>query len=61
MTLFIPVQEIIFVDTCFVWDQFKDDETGEALIQRDDDKPETVRARLQAYDELTRPVLDFYR
>ncbi|XP_072173256.1 GTP:AMP phosphotransferase AK3, mitochondrial-like [Diadema setosum] len=40
---------------------FKDDETGEPLIQRDDDKPATVKARLQAYEKLTRPVLDFYR
>ena len=38
-----------------------DDVTGEALIQRDDDKPATVRARLETYQELTQPVLDFYR
>lgn len=38
-----------------------DDETGEPLIQRDDDKPETVRARLETYQKLTQPVLDFYR
>jgi adenylate kinase family enzyme len=30
----------------------KDDMTGEPLVQRDDDKPETVRARLQAYDKV---------
>jgi nucleoside-triphosphate--adenylate kinase len=39
----------------------KDDETGEPLIQRDDDKPESVRKRLQGYDEQTKPLLDFYR
>lgn len=30
----------------------KDDITGEALVQRDDDKPESVRRRLSAYDEV---------
>ncbi|XP_038660346.1 GTP:AMP phosphotransferase AK3, mitochondrial isoform X2 [Scyliorhinus canicula] len=38
-----------------------DDVTGELLIQRSDDKPETVTSRLQAYEELTRPVLEYYR
>ncbi|KAK3089359.1 hypothetical protein FSP39_003015 [Pinctada imbricata] len=39
----------------------KDDITGEELIQRDDDKPETVSKRLENYQNLTQPVLDFYR
>lgn len=39
----------------------KDDQTGEDLIQREDDKPETVQARLQAYQKQTQPVLEFYR
>ncbi|KAM7292656.1 GTP:AMP phosphotransferase AK3, mitochondrial [Ixodes scapularis] len=39
---------------------FKDDETGEPLEQRADDKPETVKARLEAYRTLTEPVLAFY-
>lgn len=39
----------------------KDDETGEPLIQRDDDKEETVRKRLQVYHEQTRPLVDFYQ
>ncbi|XP_072018731.1 GTP:AMP phosphotransferase AK3, mitochondrial-like isoform X2 [Amphiura filiformis] len=39
----------------------KDDDTGEALVQRDDDKPETVRARLQLYTKLTEPVFGFYK
>jgi len=38
----------------------KDDETGEALIQRDDDKEETVRKRLQVYQDQTRPLVDYY-
>ena len=38
----------------------KDDETGEPLIQRDDDKEETVRARLAVYHEQTEPLVDFY-
>jgi adenylate kinase len=39
---------------------FTDDQTGEPLIQRPDDKPETVGARLRTYHEQTTPVLDFY-
>ena len=38
----------------------KDDVTGDALIQRDDDKEETVRKRLQVYDDQTRPLVDYY-
>ncbi|CCG18940.1 adenylate kinase [Taylorella asinigenitalis 14/45] len=38
----------------------KDDETGEDLIQRDDDKEETVRKRLQVYEDQTRPLVDYY-
>ena len=38
-----------------------DDVTGEALIQREDDKEETVRKRLQVYHEQTKPLVDFYR
>ena len=38
----------------------KDDVTGEALIQRDDDKEETVRKRLQIYSDQTRPLVDYY-
>ena len=37
-----------------------DDVTGEALVQRVDDKEETVRKRLQVYDELTKPLIDYY-
>jgi len=38
----------------------KDDETGEELIQRDDDKEDTVRARLKVYHDQTEPLIDFY-
>ncbi|HEY9380904.1 MAG TPA: adenylate kinase [Burkholderiales bacterium] len=38
----------------------KDDVTGEALIQRDDDKEETVRKRLEVYRQQTRPLVDYY-
>ena len=38
----------------------KDDVTGEALIQRDDDKEETVRKRLDVYQRQTRPLVDYY-
>ena len=37
-----------------------DDVTGEALIQRDDDKEETVRKRLSVYHEQTKPLVNFY-
>jgi adenylate kinase len=37
-----------------------DDETGEELIQRDDDKEETVRKRLDVYSAQTRPLVDYY-
>jgi adenylate kinase len=38
----------------------KDDETGEPLIQRDDDKEETVRERLNVYHKQTEPLIDYY-
>ncbi len=38
----------------------KDDVTGEALIQRDDDKEETVKKRLQVYHSQTSPLIKFY-
>ena len=38
----------------------KDDETGEALIQRDDDKEETVKKRLEVYSAQTRPLVEYY-
>ena len=37
-----------------------DDVTGEALIQREDDKEETVRKRLEVYSAQTRPLVDYY-
>ncbi len=38
----------------------KDDVTGEPLVQRDDDKEETVRHRLEVYRNQTRPLVDYY-
>lgn len=38
-----------------------DDISGEALIIRDDDKPETVKKRLKAYHEQTKPLSGFYQ
>jgi len=38
----------------------KDDITGEDLIQRDDDKEETVKKRLAVYDAQTRPLVNYY-
>ena len=37
-----------------------DDETGELLIQREDDKPETVLKRLSVYHDQTKPLSEFY-
>jgi adenylate kinase len=38
----------------------KDDVTGEDLIQRDDDKEETVRKRLEVYHAQTEPLVEYY-
>ena len=38
-----------------------DDETGEPLIQRDDDKEEAIRNRLEVYEASTAPLIDYYR
>jgi adenylate kinase len=39
----------------------KDDETGEDLIQRDDDKPEAILNRLDVYEAQTEPLINYYR
>ena len=38
-----------------------DDETGEPLIQRDDDKEEAIRNRLEVYEASTAPLIAYYR
>jgi adenylate kinase len=38
----------------------KDDETGEDLIQRDDDQEDTVKARLKVYHDQTEPLITYY-
>lgn len=38
----------------------KDDETGEDLVQRKDDKANTIKDRLKVYHEQTAPLIDFY-
>ena len=38
----------------------KDDQTGEPLIQREDDKPDTVKDRLDVYRTQTQPLINFY-
>jgi adenylate kinase len=38
----------------------KDDETGEPLIQRDDDQEDTVRERLNVYHDQTEPLINYY-
>ena len=38
----------------------KDDETGEDLIQRDDDQEDTVKTRLDIYHEQTEPLINYY-
>ncbi|MGE5255066.1 MAG: adenylate kinase [Hyphomicrobiales bacterium] len=39
----------------------KDDVTGEPLIQRDDDKEETVKKRLEVYHKQTEPLIGYYK
>jgi len=39
----------------------KDDETGEDLVQRDDDKPEVVKDRLAVYHKQTAPLIQYYQ
>ncbi len=38
-----------------------DDETGEELTQRDDDKPGFVKRRLEDYEDMTRPLVEYYQ
>ena len=38
-----------------------DDVTGEPLVQREDDKEETVKKRLDVYSQQTRPLVDYYQ
>ena len=38
----------------------KDDVTGESLIQRDDDREETIRKRLEVYRRQTQPLVEYY-
>jgi adenylate kinase len=37
------------------------DHCGSRLIQREDDRPESIRVRMRAYQESAAPLLDFYR
>ncbi|GGY76026.1 adenylate kinase [Marinobacter zhanjiangensis] len=39
----------------------KDDETGEPLVQREDDEEDTVRRRLRVYHEQTEPLVGYYQ
>ena len=39
----------------------RDDLTGEPLVQREDDREQTVRKRLEVYRRQTRPLVDYYR
>ena len=41
--------------------QGRDDVTGEALVQREDDREDTVRKRLEVYRAQTRPLIDYYQ
>ena len=38
----------------------QDDETGEPLVQREDDTEETVRERISVYTEQTAPLVEYY-
>ncbi len=36
------------------------DHCGSPLVQREDDKPESIRVRMAAYEESTKPLIDYY-
>ena len=57
--LLIDVPDEVLVDR--VQGRVMCDKCGGHLEARNDDRPETVRARLKVYHELTDPVVDFYR
>ena len=52
---------IVWLYDTFYRRQGVDDITGEPLIQREDDKPEAVRKRLETYTRSTEPLIDFYK
>ena len=52
---------VVHVDSAALDDPNVCDRCGAALYQRDDDKPETVRHRLDVYAEQTAPLIDYYR
>lgn len=57
------VQSVQIPTTCFIKKPKVDgvcDACGGALIQRKDDAPETVQARLVEYHKMTEPLKDFY-
>lgn len=39
----------------------KDDVTGEDLVQREDDKPEVIKVRLDSYQSQTDPIVEYYK
>lgn len=45
----------------FVSPQGVDDLTGEPLVQREDDRPEAVAARLRKYKDAAKPVIELYK
>src|SRR5712664_1845524 len=49
----VPIDYVLEIDG-------RDDQTGEPLIQRDDDREDTVRKRLDVYRAQTRPLVDYY-
>ena len=53
LSAFADLDAVIDLDACKV--------DGTPLIQRDDDKPETVLSRLNVYHEKTAPLIDFYQ
>ncbi len=56
----LPSGRVYHVDTNPPKQSGVDDVTGEPLLQREDDKPETVLKRLQLYHGLIKPLVDFY-
>lgn len=57
----LPSGRIYHVETNPPKNKDKDDITGEDLSIRADDKPESIRKRLEVYDSETKPLIDYYK
>ena len=59
-TVWVDVVPVLAVELHTIWNMLICDVCGKELILRDDDKPETVKKRLDVYHEQTQPLIDYY-